>query len=219
MSSTAQLVAVVDVEQERELIAKYVYDHGLSPELYFLSNEQKKDSKVWRGILDEIVQRHGVDVVLIATEPLSHFEYSMWALDRELHILLDKPISTAESFERIRKLFECASKYIYQSIISNRKIAIVRFEEGISTTLGMINYLELSDQKPDNSQKEGFDHIEAYPKEWSYEDMVHQFEKTETAIKVERPHHTTHDIDIGEGFLFRCTQGPLIEKIKSVEMT
>ncbi len=37
LSSTAQLVAVVDVEQERELITKYVSDHNLSPELCFLS--------------------------------------------------------------------------------------------------------------------------------------------------------------------------------------
>jgi predicted metalloenzyme YecM len=125
---------------------------------------------------------------------------------------------SAESFERIRKLFESKSVYVYQSIISNRRIAIVRFEEGMITSLGTINFLELSDQKPDNSQKEGFDHIEAYAVGWSYEDMVRHFEQTEVVQKVERPHHTTHDIDIGEGFLFRCTQGPLIEKIKSAEM-
>lgn len=104
LSSTAQLVAVVDVELERELITKYLGDHGLSPELCFLSNEQRKNGKVWRKLLDEIVQRHGVDVVLIATEPLSHFEYSMWALDKELHILLDKPISTAAKIANSLKI-------------------------------------------------------------------------------------------------------------------
>lgn len=126
--------------------------------------------------------------------------------------------NSAESFERVRKIFESSSKYIYQSIISNRRIAIVCFEKGMNTNLGMINFLELSDQKQDNSQKEGFDHIEAYALGWSYDDMVHHLETSEKVIKVERPHHTTHDIDIGGGFLFRCTQGPLIEKIKSIEM-
>lgn len=125
---------------------------------------------------------------------------------------------STESFEHIRELFERNSEYMYQAIISKRRIAIVRFKEGIETSLGIINFLELSDQKPDGSQEEGFDHIEAYPLGRSYEEMVEEFEKTEEVIKVERPHHTTHDINIGEGFLFRCTEGPLIEKIKREEM-
>jgi predicted metalloenzyme YecM len=123
-----------------------------------------------------------------------------------------------ESFEDLRRMFETASEYIYQSIISNRRIAIIRFKQGIETSLGTINFLELSDQKPNNSQLEGFDHIEAYAVERSYEDMVKEFEVSEKVVKVERPHHTTHDIDIGGGFLFRCTKGPLIEKIKNTEM-
>ena len=123
-----------------------------------------------------------------------------------------------ESFERIRASFEEESEYIYQSIISNRRIAVIRLKKIIQTDLGTIGYLELSDQKPDNSQRDGFDHIEAYPVGWSYEQMVEELQETEKVIKVERPHHTTHDIDIGGGFLFRCTQGPLIEKIKNFEM-
>lgn len=124
-----------------------------------------------------------------------------------------------DSFEGMREMFEQASEYVYQSIISKRRIAIIRFKKGIETSLGTINFLELSDQKPDNSQHEGFDHIEAYAVDRSYNDMVKEFEASEKVVKVERPHHTTHDIDIGGGFLFRCTQGPLIEKIKSSEMS
>jgi predicted metalloenzyme YecM len=123
-----------------------------------------------------------------------------------------------QSFEKLREMFETESLYIYQSIISKRPIAIIRFKKGIETSLGPINFLELSDQKPDSSQRDGFDHIEAYAVGRTYDDMVKEFEKSEIVIKVERPHHTTHDIDIGDGFLFRCTQGLLIEKIKSSEM-
>jgi len=123
-----------------------------------------------------------------------------------------------ESFEKIRGMFEDESEYVYQSIISNRRIAIIRFTQGIETALGTIYFLELSDQKPDHSQHDGFDHIEAYAIGRSYDEMVKEFEVSEKVVKVERPHHTTHDIDIGGGFLFRCTQGPLIEKIKNSEM-
>lgn len=126
---------------------------------------------------------------------------------------------STESFENIRKLFEGKSKYIYQSIISKRRIAIIRFETGIETKLGTINFLELSDQKPESSQQEGFEHIEAYPVAGTYDELVSEFEATEEVLKVERPHHTTHDIDIGEGFLFRCTKELVIEKIKRSEMT
>ena len=126
--------------------------------------------------------------------------------------------SSKQSFEKIRELFESASHYTYQSIISNRRIAVIRLQQGIETSLGVINFLELSDQKPNNSQKEGFDHIEVYAVGRTYEEMVKELEVVEKVIKIERPHHTTHDIDIGGGFLFRCTQGQLIEKIKSEEM-
>lgn len=126
---------------------------------------------------------------------------------------------SVESFEHMRQLFEGASTYIYQSIISKRRIAIIRLARGVETALGPINFVELSDQKPDNSQIDEFDHIEVYPTAGSYDDLVQELETTEEVVKVERPHHTTHDIDIGDGFLFRCTRELLIEKIKREEMT
>lgn len=126
--------------------------------------------------------------------------------------------SSNESFEKIRALFESESLYMYQSIISGRRIAIVRFKEGIDSVLGVINFFELSDQKPDGSQKEGFDHIEVYPTAGTYEEMIAKLEETETVVKVERPHHTTHDIALDGGFIFRCEHEPLITKIKEGEM-
>lgn len=123
-----------------------------------------------------------------------------------------------ESFENLRTLFEHHSAFIYQSIISGRPIAYICMKEGVETKLGTIRFLELSDQKPDHSQRDGFDHIEAYPTTFSYEQMVQELEETETVLKVERPHHTTHDINIGDEFLFRCTHGPLLDKIKETEM-
>ncbi len=123
-----------------------------------------------------------------------------------------------ESFESMRALLEQHSDYFYQSPISKRRISVIKLKQGIETVLGTINFLELSDQKPDGSQKNGLDHIEVYGTAISYDEMVAKLSKSEKVIKVERPHHTTHDIEISESFLFRCTQGPLIEKIKQEEM-
>jgi hypothetical protein len=110
------------------------------------------------------------------------------------------------------------SDYMYQSIISQRRIAYIRFKTPLPTSLGNIWYLELSDQKPDGSQREGFDHIEVYPTRDAYVDMVEKLKTIETVVHVERPHHTTDDVDMGNGFLFRCSPGPLIEKIKADEI-
>jgi len=125
---------------------------------------------------------------------------------------------SSESFEKMRAIFEMQSDYMYQSIISQRRIAYIRFKTPLPTSLGNIWYLELSDQKPDGSQCEGFDHIEVYSTRDAYVDMVEKLKTTETVVHVERPHHTTDDVDMGNGFLFRCSPGPLIEKIKADEI-
>jgi predicted metalloenzyme YecM len=125
---------------------------------------------------------------------------------------------SSTSFETTRALLETESEYIFQSIISGRRIAIVRLKQGIETALGTIHFLELSDQKPVGTQSEGFDHIEVYPVGRTYEDMVSELEQSNNVIKVERPHHTTHDIALDGGFIFRCTREPLIEKIKRDEL-
>ena len=123
-----------------------------------------------------------------------------------------------ESFERMRAMLESESVYLFQSIISERRISIIKFKKGITTALGTIHFLELSDQKPDGSQQDGFDHIEVYPTGITYEEMIAQLEASEKVLKMERPHHTTHDVELEGGFIFRCTRGLLIEKIKDSEM-
>ncbi len=151
------------------------------------------------SLFDAFCKKHGIEKIVQA----DHLCYKC---------------NSKESFEFMRSLFEPESQYVYQSFISNRRIAYIKLKKSFDTIAGPIAFVELSDQKPNGLQKEGFDHIEAYPHAGSYEDMVKNLERSETVVKVERPHHTTHDIDMGNGFLFRCTEEPLIEKIKRSEM-
>ncbi len=131
----------------------------------------------------------------------------------------------SENYENIRKMFEQNSNFIYQAIISNRRIAVIKLWEPIKTILGDISTLELSDQKADNSQTEGFDHIEIVAKNYkevgSYENFVNIFEKLKEEGKIEmkksvRPHHTTYDITLGR-YNLRLEREFLIEKIKDEE--
>ena len=95
-------------------------------------------------------------------------------------------------FERLRALFQ-AAPFIYQSPIAGRPIALIALPSPISTALGSIRFLELSDQKPDSSQCSGFDHIEIYPTDdQTTEQLCAALEAAGTLFKkVVRPHHTT----------------------------
>lgn len=126
---------------------------------------------------------------------------------------------SAVSFEAIKKVFEANSDYIYQSIIAERRISYIKLKQGIETVLGTIYFLELSDQKPDGSQTNSFDHIEIYPTTITYDELVEKLKTAgEAVIEKIRPHHSTHDIDISDDFLVRLTHEPLVEKIKRDEM-
>ncbi|MEN9558638.1 MAG: hypothetical protein RL141_1007 [Candidatus Parcubacteria bacterium] len=126
--------------------------------------------------------------------------------------------ASAEEFERLRALFEHESDFIYQSIISGRRIAIIRFREPIVTPLGDITILELADQKPNGEQISGFDHIEIYPTEGSVEALAERLSSLLVFEKIVRPHHTTYDAVLTGAFKVRLEQEPLVEKIKKEEM-
>lgn len=127
--------------------------------------------------------------------------------------------SSTEEFEALRKILENHSDFIYQSIISHRRIAIIKFLKPIASNLGDIWYLELSDQKPDGSQTSGFDHIEIYPREGSLDDFARQLQKQGMTLeKTVRPHHTTYDVLLNKAFKVRLEPDALIEKIKREEM-
>lgn len=126
---------------------------------------------------------------------------------------------SADEFEAIRRLFEAESDFMYQSIISNRRIAIVKFAKPIPSALGDIWFLELSDQKPDGSQTSGFDHIEVYPAAGSMDDLAASLELSGVVIeKIVRPHHTTFDAIIEGSFKVRIEPESLVTKIVRDEM-
>lgn len=123
-----------------------------------------------------------------------------------------------ETYTRMRSTLEAGCVYSYQSLISNRHITYLKLQKPIETMLGSIYFIELSDQKPDGSQVSKYDHIEVYSTAKSYEEFVSELQEAGNLVPHIRPHHSSHNIDIGNGFLFRTTQGPLIDKIKLEEM-
>lgn len=100
-STSATLVSVVDLEDKKADIISFLDKQEVKPaSLFFLKkasllgnfelSENNKDE------LNKIVQDFQINAVIISTEPLSHKTYMEWALQNNLHILIDKPITVQE---------------------------------------------------------------------------------------------------------------------------
>ncbi len=126
----------------------------------------------------------------------------------------------ADEFQAIRALFEHESLFVYQFIISKRRIAIIKFLQPLKTALGDVWFLELSDQKPDRSQASGFDHLEIYPRAGSMEELATTLAAKGMALEnIGRAHHETFDGIIAGGFKIRLEPNALLEKIKETELS
>ncbi len=130
-------------------------------------------------------------------------------------------------YEKMRRMFEQDSRFIYQSMVSGRRIAIIRLAQGIPTSLGAMHVVELSDQKPDGSQRSGFDHVEIrslWGKDGARELAQRIVARGFVCAKVMRPHHVTHDIEMvrldDSRLLFkvRIEDEALLDKIRRDEM-
>lgn len=127
--------------------------------------------------------------------------------------------SSTAVYEKQRQLFEFNSRFVYQSIISKRRIAIIGLTKGLSTVLGDLNFLELADQKPDGAQKDVVDHLEIVPTSISYNELVSLITGKGYAIKETiKPHHSTYDVVLRSGFVVKLSREMLVDKIRRDEL-
>lgn len=126
---------------------------------------------------------------------------------------------SSEEYENIKKMLEYESKFVYQSIISKRRIAYIGFFEPLSSICGNVYYLELADQKPDNSQKSKCDHLEPIANGITYEEMLKRFSINNLDVKKNiKPHHSTYDIVLPNRVKIKLSYGKLIDKIYKDEL-
>lgn len=145
-------------------------------------------------------------------------QYSLGELFQGDHLGYD--CSSPEEFEEIRKYFEIHCQYLYQSIIADRLIALIRLTDPFSTSFGPIHFLELADQKKDLSQKSGFEHIEVCVKEKSLEEVLQILEQKGIPFqRAEKPHRVTWNRRISSDFILKIEPNFLLEKIKREEMS
>lgn len=92
-----KLACVVDLEEKRADITKYLVEKkDKSTQTYFISPKERTYAKLSSKVEDElnqIVKKCDIKGVIISTEPSVHKMYSLWALNKGLSVLMDKPIS------------------------------------------------------------------------------------------------------------------------------
>ena len=93
---------VVDLDTKKKNVTEYLECKKYTPKSkIFLSSVFLKlrngiENK-FLPILDKEVEKHEINTVVIATEPIVHLNYAKWAVKKGLHILMDKPINTREN--------------------------------------------------------------------------------------------------------------------------
>ncbi len=130
-NEVCNLVACFDLESQKIKIEDFLKKNEISVKCYYTKNY--KISDIINGsdlkCLNAIIKRHKVVAVIISTEPLAHFKYIKWALSNNLHILLDKPITTevdvSINVNKAKKLYRDYNKLAYLYTKKNKKQHLV----------------------------------------------------------------------------------------------
>ena len=107
-----QLKAVVELKEKENETKKFI--NGFFKNVEFVFAEKfgiRYKHSLPENIeikLNNIVKEKNINGIIIATDPLNHMQYALWAEKQGLHILMDKPISTYEdisnSIEQAKQL-------------------------------------------------------------------------------------------------------------------
>jgi predicted dehydrogenase len=89
----ADLVAVVDIEPNRDVTLEYTRKHCPGVDLVLVPFFTTRMPDEVTRQLNSLSRHLKITHVIIATEPQAHRAYGLWALNRELHIIMDKPLT------------------------------------------------------------------------------------------------------------------------------
>lgn len=130
----AKLSAIVDLASQKERIERFLTEKAIRGiDFYYTDNDQISDDLSSEEIesLNNLVARQKIDAVIISTEPLAHFKYAKWALEHDLHILMDKPITTewdvSTHKEKAKKLYSdyTTLKELYTLRLERKKLVFI----------------------------------------------------------------------------------------------
>ncbi len=88
---------VIDLQDQADKISRYLADRSLQPERVLFLDESCRTGDMFclelLEVLDQVTAQGDVHGIIISTEPKAHKPYLLWAIEKNLDILLDKPIT------------------------------------------------------------------------------------------------------------------------------
>lgn len=116
LAGRVRIAAVVDLQDNADAVRGFLAQRQVAPDHLVLTQPSTSPERVPDEAARQLaaLQADGrLDGVLISTEPRAHRGYVLWALERGVHVLLDKPLtapadpgSTAEVAEALWQDFE-----------------------------------------------------------------------------------------------------------------
>lgn len=96
-----KLKAIVELKEKQKDVLTFASKYFENVNYIFV---EKFEEKFKQSLPDEleselnnVIIKENINSVIIATDPLNHMQYALWALKHNLHILMDKPISTYDN--------------------------------------------------------------------------------------------------------------------------
>lgn len=103
----------LDLPEEKEKIDNFIKKNNYPIVMHYVENNTS--NKIKRASLksiNAIVKDNNIDSIIISTDPLSHYRYAEWALEKGLNILMDKPITSEKNVSTsVRKAKKLVSDY------------------------------------------------------------------------------------------------------------
>lgn len=137
-----QLVYAIDLEEKRDDIARYLAGKkDASTRVYLIKPQDQTFDKLSSAVekkINQIVKQFDIKGVIISTEPQAHMMYALWALQKGLSVLMDKPISVyknistdpkvpqklLEDYKKLKNVYLAAKKKhkrVFFSLMSQRR--------------------------------------------------------------------------------------------------
>ncbi len=109
------LALVVDLKSQNETIRRFLEENGFKNTRIFTINDELKDKEKLENDIKNILLAYckylKITHIVISTEPKAHFMYLKFALENNINVLTDKPITVTKnmtnlsSIEKIRKQY------------------------------------------------------------------------------------------------------------------
>lgn len=101
----------IDVNSQKNVVKEYLAKNSYELPMYYVDpfpNVEVLPADL-DAYLSKFADENNIDGVIIATEPLCHKAYALWAVKKGLHVLMDKPVTTRNNV--VSKINEARAIY------------------------------------------------------------------------------------------------------------